>query len=81
VSTQTIWRACTSKLTVNLLVADAPLQDSRDLPISTQEFYSSRGKKGETMHNIDRDRHAVAKGIPLLAITLIGFALAITFFL
>jgi hypothetical protein len=31
------------------------------------------------MDNIDR--HAVAKGIPLLAITLIGFALAIAFFL
>jgi hypothetical protein len=26
VSTQTIWRACTSKLAVNLLVADTPLR-------------------------------------------------------
>ena len=33
------------------------------------------------MDNIDLDRNAFAKGIPLLAIVLIGMALAITFFL
>jgi hypothetical protein len=30
---------------------------------------------------MDKDRDALAKGIPLLAIVLIGMALAITFFL
>jgi hypothetical protein len=33
------------------------------------------------MYNVDRDRDALAKGIPLLVIVLIGMALAITFFL
>jgi hypothetical protein len=33
------------------------------------------------MDNIDLDRDTLAKGIPLLAIVLIGMALAITFFL
>ena len=48
-----------------------------------QEFYSRRGLKGaETMDNIDHlDRHALAKGIPLLAIVLFGMAVAIAFFL
>ena len=33
------------------------------------------------MDNLDLDRGALAKGIPLLAIVLIGMALAVAFFL
>jgi hypothetical protein len=47
-----------------------------------EEFYSRRGlRRGETMDNIDLDRHALAKGIPLLVIVLFGMAVAIAFFL
>ena len=38
-------------------------------------------RRGETMDNIDLDRHALAKGIPLLVIVLFGMAVAIAFFL
>ena len=67
----------TSKLAVNLLVADAPLQDSRDRRV----LFWARAKKGETMDNLELDRSAFAKGIPLLAVVLIGMALTISFFL
>ena len=69
----------TSKLAVNLLVPDAPLLKTA----VTQEFYCRRGtkKRGKTMDNLDLDRNAFAKGIPLLAIVLIGMVLAISFFL
>ena len=33
------------------------------------------------MDNLELDRNALAKGIPLLAVVLIGMALAISFFL